>query len=95
MQKVFSGQEIRAGERGGAKASPAFLFGMDAENLSNWDNVGTMSGQCWIMLENLQYVHGIQSPVISFPDLIGHMHVVRMSELTGDRFDRDACLFHE
>jgi hypothetical protein len=44
---------FRAGERGGAKASPAFLCGMDAENLSNWDNVGTMLGQCWTMLDNV------------------------------------------
>ena len=51
---------------------------------------------------NLQYADCIQSLIVSFPDLIGDVHVnplrdgaVRMSELTADGLDRDTGLRHE
>ena len=78
---------------------------MNAENLSNWGRVGAELGQCWIMLDNvgnLQYVHCIQSLIISFPDFICHMHVdvlgdgtVCMSQLSGDGLYWDSSFCHQ
>ena len=51
---------------------------------------------------NLQYADRIQSLIVCFSNLIGHVHVnllrdgtVRMSELAADGLDRDTGLRHE